>query len=268
MPIRPIDRDALRAAVRAARPFPFFCIDGFLEEGFARECMNAFPSFEDATKLGQQFTKVNERKKVQITDSRAFPEPIARLHRELASPEFLATMSHVMDIPDLVADPELSGGGMHQTGPSGHLDVHVDFNYIPERKLFRRLNILLYFNEGWRPEWGGEVELWDPKVSVRAHAFAPLFNRCVVFETSDISFHGVTAVRCPPDVSRKSAAAYYYTRQPPKGWDGHHHSTIFKARPNERMKRYVLMPAERLVFQARAAIGQLKKQIRAMGGSS
>ena len=46
----------------------------------------------------------------------------------------------------------------------GHLDVHVDFNYIEDRKLFRRMNILVYFNKDWQDEWGGNIELWDEDV--------------------------------------------------------------------------------------------------------
>ena len=122
----------------------------------------------------------------------------------------------MFDIPNLLADPELVGGGMHQTGPRGHLDVHIDFNFIPERSLHRRLNILVYFNKDWKREWGGEIELWDEHVKTCVHSFSPLFNRCVVFETNEVSYHGVTAVKCPEDRSRKSFAAYYYTKEAPR----------------------------------------------------
>jgi hypothetical protein len=47
-------------------------------------------------------------------------------------------------------------------------------------------------------------------VKQRIAAFEPSFNRCVLFATGDESFHGVTEVRCPPNESRRSFAAYYY----------------------------------------------------------
>jgi hypothetical protein len=183
---------------------------------------------------------VNEKHKVQVTDAAAFAEPIRRLNDALASPALLDVLSNAFEIPDLHADPELVGGGLHTTGARGRLDVHVDFNYITDRQLHRRLNILVYFNEGWRPEWGGEIELWDADVRRRVHAYDPIFNRCVVFETSEISFHGVPEVRCPPDVHRRSFAAYYYTKTPPAGWDGSSHTTIFKARPDESARRRMM----------------------------
>jgi hypothetical protein len=260
--LNPLDRDALRERVRKATPFPNVCIDNFLDEGFAERVLAAFPSYEDAVKVGRSFSAVNEKGKVQVTDARVFAEPVAELNRELASPEFLDFVSYIFDIPKLLADDELVGGGIHQTGPRGHLDVHVDFNYIADRQLHRRLNILVYFNKDWRPEWSGNIELWDKEVKVCHHSFSPIFNRCVIFETSDISYHGVTAVQCPPDRARRSFAAYYYTKEAPPHWTGREHSTIFKARPDEVFKGNVLMPLERAKHRMREAISGLKKQIK------
>jgi len=261
-PIRPLDVEALRAQVQRARPFPFFAIDGFLEPAFAREVAASYPSFQDAERMGLRFATVNERNKVQITDSRVFPPAVARLNEALSSPEWLALLGRVMGIDALLADPELHGGGMHETGPRGHLDVHIDFNLIESSKLHRRLNILVFLNEGWPAEWGGELELWDQDVRERQHAFLPEFNRCVVFETSERSFHGVTAVRCPPDKTRKSFAAYYYTREPPAGWDGRSHCTIFRARPGETLKGAVQMPAEELGRKLRRGLDGLKRRLK------
>jgi Rps23 Pro-64 3,4-dihydroxylase Tpa1-like proline 4-hydroxylase len=242
--INPIDRDQLRMQVGTAAPVKNFCIDNFLDESFAESVLAAYPSFEEALKVGTSFAAVNEKKKVQVTDSSTFAEPIAELNRELASPEFLGLLSDVFEMPNLLADEELVGGGIHQTGSRGHLDVHVDFNYIPERELHRRLNILIYFNKDWKPEWGGNIELWDADVKHCHHSFSPIFNRCVVFETNEISYHGVTAVKCPEGMSRKSFAAYYYTREAPAHWNGVAHSTIFRARPDEVLKGNVMMPLE------------------------
>jgi 2-oxoglutarate-Fe(II)-dependent oxygenase superfamily protein len=243
--LNPIDQEALRAQVRASKYFPNFCVDNFLQDKFIREVVDSYPSYSESLQRGQTFRAVNERGKVQISDSKTFAAPIAKLNEVLASPEFLALLSYVMDIPDLIADPELVGGGIHQTGPRGRLDVHVDFNYIEARDLYRRLNILLYLNEGWQEEWGGDIELWDPEVKICHQRLSPIFNRCVVFETNEISYHGVTAVNCPAGIARRSFAAYYYTKVAPPHWNGQSHSTIFRSRPNEVLKGAVLMPAEK-----------------------
>jgi Rps23 Pro-64 3,4-dihydroxylase Tpa1-like proline 4-hydroxylase len=243
--LNPIDARALRTAAMNAAPFPHICIDNFLQADFANAVADAFPTYAEAQSQGEQFAAVNERGKIQITDSRKLPPPILRLNEVLSSKSFVDLMSFVFEIPKLLPDEELVGGGIHLSRARGHLDVHVDFNYLEERKLYRRLNVLVYFNKAWQSGWGGNLELWERDVKVCRQSYEPLFNRCIVFATSDISFHGVTAIRCPQEKTRKSFAGYYYTREAPAGWEGRSHSTIFKARPEEVFKGYVLMPVAR-----------------------
>ena len=261
-PIRPIDREALRERVRNSKPVKNFCIDGFLDEAFADRVLGAFPSYEEAAKMGREFSAVNEKKKIQVTDASKFAEPIAELNAALASPEFRELLSYVFDMPPLLADELLDGGGLHQTGPRGHLDVHVDFNYIADRELHRRLNILVYLNKDWDPSWGGNIELWDKDVKTCVHSFTPDFNRAVVFETNDVSYHGVTAVKCPEGRTRKSFAAYYYTKEAPPHWDGRAHTTIFKARPDEVLKGSVLMPLESFRNRLREGVVGFKQAVK------
>jgi len=260
--IRSLDVDALAREFREAEPFPHIVIDDFLEPAAAAEVAAAYPDFADAAEQGFEFDFVNEKRKVQICDATRFPPAVARLNEALAAPDFLATIEAITGIPNLVFDPELAGGGMHVTGAQGRLDVHVDFNYVEERALHRRLNILIYLNPDWRDEWGGAVEFWDAKVRHCARRVAPRLGRCVLFQTSEISFHGVEPVRCPETRARKSFAAYYYTREAPAGWAGRHHGTIFRARPDERFRRWVLMPAERARRAARQRLRAMKHGIK------
>lgn len=260
--IRPIDRESLRAEYAGATPFPFFKIDNFLDEDFAQSVVAAYPTYDNARKLGLEFDKVNERLKIQITDSTKFPAPVAQLAQALSSEEWLGELEHITDIPKLLADAEFNGGGMHMTGPGGRLDVHVDFNYVPQHSLHRRLNILLYLNPVWEDTWGGNIELWDKSVRQCCQSFKPAFNRCVVFETSELSYHGVTPVKAPAHYVRQSFAAYYYTKEAPAGWDGTQHSTVFRARPNEKLRRYVMMPAEALGQDMYKRARQTKRLIK------
>jgi len=268
MPVRDFDRDVLRQQCQTARPFPFFKIDNFLDPSFAHEVTRAYPSFEHATSQGRTFTSVNERRKVQVTDARLFPEPVARLNAALAAPKFLEDLAYITGIPRLLFDTELAGGGIHITGPGGRLDVHVDFNYLKERNLHRRLNLLLYLNPVWEEEWGGHIQLWNKNVTECQAAFAPAFNRCVVFETSNISFHGVTPISPAAPYPRKSFATYYYTREAPVHWTGVAHDTIFKARPEERLRGYVLMPAEAVTRQVSQRLRQVRKSMKRLMGAS
>src|SRR5689334_19969443 len=114
--INPIDAEALRERIRSSRPYPHCMIDNFLDQSFADQVYEAFPTFHEALSIGLKFRTVNERNKVQITDSSRFLGPVAELNRLLADIAFIKTLSYVFDIPDLLADEELTGGGIHQTG--------------------------------------------------------------------------------------------------------------------------------------------------------
>ncbi|MGE3636642.1 MAG: 2OG-Fe(II) oxygenase, partial [Sandaracinaceae bacterium] len=160
MTIRALDTERLAHEFRTAKPFPHCAIDGFLEPELADELARAYPSFETAESLGYTFKAVNEYRKIQITDSAKFPAPVQRLNEALASESFMKDLSVITGIDSLVYDEKLSGGGMHMTGAHGHLDVHVDFNWNDRLELHRRLNLLVYLNPGWRPEYYGAIELW------------------------------------------------------------------------------------------------------------
>ena len=241
-----IDRDwsALNKNFQQATPFPSICIDNFLSSEFALELARSYPNYSKAQNLGLEFSAVNEKFKVQITEPDKFPGPAKQLHEALASREFISAMQTLSGIDELMFDDHFAGGGMHITSNSGILDVHVDFNFSEESNLYRRLNILLYLNEKWEQGWGGNIELWDKEVKNCVHSFAPIFNRCLIFATSDYSFHGVTAVRTPPGIDRKSFAIYLYGKEPSVNIYGESHSTIFKARPDENFKKYFQIPTE------------------------
>ena len=256
--LRPLDRARLKENFATAKPFPYVIIDNLIDETKAAEIAAAYPSFEAALEQGRTFTTVNERKKIQITDSSKYSPPVAELNALLASDAFLRDLAYITGIPHLLADEQLIGGGIHMTGPGGRLDVHVDFNFIEERKLHRRLNLLLYLNSPWEDSWGGQLQLWDRDVKNCGAVISPVFNRCVIFETNEISYHGVVPVSPQALFPRKSFATYYYTKEAPARWDGSSHSTIFKARPDERLKAAVLMPAENAKRQLDTLFGKLK----------
>lgn len=260
--LRPLDHARLRKEFATARPFPYLIIDNLIDPTKATEIAAAYPSFETALAQGRTFTTVNERKKIQITDASKYSPPVAELNALLASGAFLGDLSHITGIPHLLADEQLIGGGIHITGPGGRLDVHVDFNFIEDRKLHRRLNLLLYLNSSWEDNYGGQLQLWDKNVKSCEAVINPVFNRCVIFETNEISFHGVVPVSSEAPFPRKSFATYYYTREAPAHWTGQRHGTIFKARPDEKLKRAVLMPAETARRKISYLFGTLKKGIK------
>ncbi|MBW8017914.1 MAG: 2OG-Fe(II) oxygenase [Planctomycetes bacterium] len=194
--------------------------------------------------------------KVQICDSALFPAPVARLDAAFASPIFVDALSKTCGIQNLLSNQELLGGVMHLMNLGGHLDVHVDFNYVEERSLQRRQCILVFLNEEWSCDWGGILELWDPDVKKCVASFEPALNSCVLFETSEISHHGETPMTDPSGTVRKSFAGYYYTREWPEDWTDEKCTTVFRARASACAASH-LMPPERVRRVLRRSLGRL-----------
>jgi 2OG-Fe(II) oxygenase superfamily len=264
--LQPWNRETLKKEFASAKPVSFVKIDNFLVPEIAAEIAIAYPPFELAQQVGKTFSSVNERRKVQITDASKFPPAVQRLYELLSSPAFLSDLSYITGLPSVFADEQLLGGGIHMTGPGGRLDVHVDFNYIEDRRLHRRLNLLLYLNPTWQSRWGGQFQLWDAEVKHCVETFDPIFNRCVIFETNEISFHGVIPVSPDAPVPRKSFATYYYTEEAPAHWNGLRHSTLFVARPDEGFKKYIGMPSETLIVALGRKTRSIKKTVKNLIG--
>ena len=72
----------------------------------------------------------------------------------------------------------------------GKLGIHADFRVNEQLHLHRRLNVIIYLNEHWDDAYGGNLELWSRDMKEKRHEVAPLFNRCVVFNTDATSYHG------------------------------------------------------------------------------
>ena len=220
----PADR---RAAFGAADPFPHAIIDGLFPEDRLDAVLAAFPSPDDPG--WRRFENPEEKKLGFDHRTSAVAEPILRFMELMNSWRALEFLESLTGISGLVPDPYFGGGGPHQILPGGFLKVHADFNWHPILKLDRRLNVLVYLNREWREEWGGHLELWDRGMTRCVKRILPVFNRTVVFSTTDVSFHGHPhPLACPPGRTRKSMSFYYYSNGRPDAERSAPHDTIFR----------------------------------------
>lgn len=211
--------DFVRATLTAGvNPFPWYTFEGLFDPELLRQAAAEFPGQDHP---GWHWFNNSHELKAQGLESMQGPACKAVL-AALAEPEFRREVAHYTGIPALVSSQE--GGGMHMIPPGGFLGVHADFNRSSDG-LYRRVNALLYLNEGWDPAWGGALELHSDEWDVLR--FQPTFNRLVLFETSSTSFHGHPTPTSLSAPCRKSLATYYYTVDPPLDVQAPH-STIFK----------------------------------------
>jgi hypothetical protein len=110
--------------------------------------------------------------------------------------------------------------------------------------MHRRLNILIYLNKNWKEEYGGGLEMWNSDVSKMEKCVLPAFNRCLIFETSEISYHGYGRINIPEGETRKSIYGYYYTKE--RAGAVPYHDTVFRARPEEGKLKQVQTDAKEL----------------------
>lgn len=133
---------------------------------------------------------------------------------ELNGMAFLDFLEALSGIKGLIPDPHFRGAGLHLTLRGGHLALHVDFNRDRTRELTRRLTVLYYLNPDWTPEWGGELELWDPTLTRCVSRIAPSLDRLVVMAHGEDAWHGhPSPLNCPPESGRRVVAAYFYTAE-------------------------------------------------------
>jgi hypothetical protein len=203
---RLVERERQRFA--AAEPFPHLVADGLFDPAALRAVA---AEFDDTGESWTYWHHVNERKR-GLHDRTRMGRATLALIAALETPEFLQHLERLTGIDHLRADPHLDGGGLHETLPGGFLNMHTDFlSHTLERSWRRELNLLVFLNEDWKPEYDGALEFWDANMESCVRRIEPTFNRCVVFRTSSASFHGVpTGVRCPEGRSRKSLALYYF----------------------------------------------------------
>lgn len=219
----------------SGRPFRHVVIENFLQPEYCAALSTEFPTFDTATarnELGQVGRKSVHPNLAQLGPS------YVRFDQLLQNDEFLKFVSAITSIPKLLYDPAYVGGGTHENCNGQDLDPHIDFNYHPVTRLHRRLNLILFLNTEWEPDWGGVLELQRDPSLPRSHdeiaAIVPAFNRCVIFETTEQSWHGFRRIAFPSDrehVSRRSLAAYFYTRERPAAETEASHGTIYVQRP-------------------------------------
>jgi hypothetical protein len=222
----------LQAGYAAADPFPHIMIDDFLPAEVAEMCLREFPSAGSAETAA--YDRAQERLKTQYNPD-ALSANVRNLFYTFNSRPFLKVIENITGIKGLIPDPYFLGAGFHEIGQGGYLSMHADFNHHKPMNLERRINILVYLNKDWKEGYGGQLELWTDDMKTCVQSIVPVFNRCVIFNTTSRSWHGnPKPVSHPHGVTRKSLALYYYTAT----WSevNREHTTQFRTRQGTQDK--------------------------------
>lgn len=210
-------------------PFPHIVLDNFLEENIAKQVLNEIQTDVEWNSSSDAFMDVKDEDKKELHKYYA-PLPISvtedsinrlKLHSPLTysvlsylQSDALEFLSKISKVDNLMGDKTFNGAGLHKVTSGGKLDLHIDFNQNwLDQGLYRRVNLLIYFNENWKNSYNGFLELWNTNPWRCERKIAPIFNRAVIFNASKYSYHGhPVPLSCPENVARYSIAQYYYTK--------------------------------------------------------
>ena len=198
-------------------PFDHVVIDGFFKSAFAEKLVKEFPSFDSDIWL--KYDNPIEIKKV-CNNWNVFPKNTYSIFSYFNSSQWLDYLSRkLLGGDQLYADSGLNGGGWHIHKKGGKLNTHLDYSLHPKLALQRKLNIIIYLNPNWKQEWGGALGLWDNKSAEKPgnlmETIWSKFNRAVIFDTTQNSWHGLPEpLNCPENEFRQSLAAYFLCDAP------------------------------------------------------
>jgi len=222
--------DALRQQFQSAQPFKHIAIDNFFETDAAERLLTEFPAFDPKLAIAENGSVGRKAVRTNISSISPF---YSQVFDYITSRAFLDAISRITGIPDLEPDLSLFGAGTHENLHGQDLMPHIDFNMDNSTGRHRRLNILLYLNKDWQEKWGGAIEIHSnprrpQENSVKA--VNVLFNRAMLFETNEVSWHGFRLIDLPDDkrhLSRKALSIYLYTRERPAHEIAPSHGTFY-----------------------------------------
>jgi 2OG-Fe(II) oxygenase superfamily len=224
--------ESLSADYCFAEPFPHIVLDNFLPAELVAELAAHFPTEKlESDVVFDVGYAGHHKRQILPADCDAF---CRRAFDFFNSQPFVEFLEGLTTIDGLLPDPYFVGGGFHEIGRGGKLGIHADFRINTKLHLSRRMNVIVYLNEGWREEYNGALELWSRDMSAKVKSVAPVWNRCVVFNTDADSYHGHPDPLTTPDgVLRRSLALYYYTASKAVYDEVPNRSTMYAARPGD-----------------------------------
>ena len=154
------------------------------------------------TRAGSCMYEYNDVTKTPVQDA-----VIDALH----SSTFIKWLQEVTDTVDLIPDPHLIGAGYVKSLTGDSLKVHCDFNWNEQIRLHRMLSLVIYLNDDWKEEWGGQLQFYDRERQT-VHSKVPIGNgNAVIWSYDNFAFHGYpNPMTNPKNTSRKALRLFYY----------------------------------------------------------
>jgi Rps23 Pro-64 3,4-dihydroxylase Tpa1-like proline 4-hydroxylase len=141
---------------------------------------------------------------------------------------------------NLEIDPFRHYWGIHKYRNGDYLNIHVDAGIHPKNKKKKHLTLGLYLSKNWKEENHGHLELWtgdtanldSARIFECKKSILPIFNRLLLFECTDNSWHGnPVPVNCTLDETRIFVTISYLSTD--MNFLNKRERAFFVPRPNE-----------------------------------
>ena len=215
--INDIDISNIRKLFLNQNPFNHVVIDNFWKKDIAEQLQKEIVSFSSDNNNVSVYDSPLE-KKITCNHYDKFSKFTYQAFTYLNSNAFIDIIKKITDIDDVIPDIGLSGGGLHIHPQGGKLNIHKDYSIHPKLQLERRINLIIYMTRDWQEDWGGHLELWshnslDNKPKKLGKRILNNFNRAVIFDTTQNSWHGLPdEIKAPLNINRQSMAVYFLTK--------------------------------------------------------
>lgn len=160
----------------------------------------------------------------------------------IQDPKVIALVEEITGIRNQLPDKSRRAGVISTLIKGHYINPHLDNSHDIDNKLYQTVNLLYYVSPNWKLENGGNYELWDE--AVKNCVIVPsLFNRLLVMETNQTSWHGVNPVLC--DKPRCCVLNYYFSEKSPRNQEYTHASPslffnpLIQPRPEQKIRRAI-----------------------------
>lgn len=209
-----------RHAYRQAKPFPHIVIDNFLPEKVLEQVLDEFSALDcgQRQRLSEiAVSKITQPGVRQAQNNLTFPQKTVSttdwLLDQFNSALFINFLEQLTRVEGLLPKSHAESIGLPALEQSNPFKIQVNCDrYV--KSLDRKLTFLIYLNKDWKEEYGGHLELWNAEMTHCEKKILPIFNRCVIFSTTNFSYYGhPEPLNCPDHETRKLLALYYYSQE-------------------------------------------------------
>jgi 2OG-Fe(II) oxygenase superfamily len=192
---------------QTAIPFSHVIIDNFLDESLAEYLLQDFPDVSVMNRSHHYLFANKYELAIENTISTSFSE----FYQEITSSRLQLFVSEIVG-EDLFVDTELCGC-LHQGINGSFLDMHTDFNlHLLKNNWLHSSNIIIYLNKDWKEEFGGNLLLKSELKGITSNII-PQFNRCIIMQSDDTTYHGYSQLKLPKGLTRKSIFVPIYKEE-------------------------------------------------------